>query len=167
MGSEHQTGICAQRIRQRGDGLGDRIGEHLNEQGVIEVLAQLDQFVAINSAIEVDLTGQIGAEVIDGKYIGATGGQVDFTRGALESKGGRSIVALPSTAKRGQLSRIVVNLQGPATSLRTDADVVVTEWGSAQLKGQTLQERVKRMIAIAHPEHRERLAREVYEQGLR
>jgi acetyl-CoA hydrolase len=130
-------------------------------------LAQLEQFVAINSAIEVDLTGQVGAEVIDGKYIGATGGQVDFTRGALASKGGRSIVALPSTAKRGQLSRIVVNLQGPATSLRTDADVVVTEWGSAQLKGQTLHERVKRMIAIAHPEHRERLAREVHEQGIR
>jgi len=130
-------------------------------------LAQLEQFVAINSAIEVDLTGQVGAEVIDGKYIGATGGQVDFTRGALASKGGRSIVALPSTAKRGQLSRIVVNLQGPATSLRTDADVVVTEWGSAQLKGQTLRERVKRMIAIAHPEHKERLAREVHEQGIR
>jgi acyl-CoA hydrolase len=130
-------------------------------------LAQLENFMAINSAIEVDLTGQVGAEVIDGKYIGATGGQVDFTRGALAAKGGRSIVALPSTAKGGQLSRIVVNLQGPATSLRADADVVVTEWGSAQLRGQTLQERVKRMIAIAHPEHRERLGREVHEQGVR
>jgi acetyl-CoA hydrolase len=58
-------------------------------------------------------------------------------------------------------------LQGSATSLRTDADIVVTEWGSAQLKGQTLQERVKRMIAIAHPEHRERLEREVHHQGIR
>jgi acyl-CoA hydrolase len=60
-----------------------------------------------------------------------------------------------------------MNLQGPATSLRTDADVVVTEWGSAQLKGQTLQERVKRMIAIAHPEHRERLEHAVHGQGVR
>ena len=129
-------------------------------------LAQLDGFVAINSAIEVDLTGQVGAEVIDGKYLGATGGQVDFTRGAQAATGGRSIVALPSTARGGQLSRLVVKLQGPATSLRSDADIFVTEWGSAQLKGQPLQERVKRMIAIAHPVHREQLEREVHAQGI-
>lgn len=130
-------------------------------------LAQLDHFVAINSAIEVDLTGQVGAEVINGKYLGATGGQVDFMRGAQMAKYGRSIIALPSATKDGQLSRIVLNLQGPVTGLRTDADIVVTEWGSAQLKGQTLQERVKRMIAIAHPAHRERLAKEVHERGVR
>ncbi len=130
-------------------------------------LTQLDHFVAINSAIEVDLTGQIGAEVIDGKYMGATGGQVDFTRGALAANHGRSIVALPATTKREGLSRIVMRLKGPVTSLRSDADVVVTEWGSAELKGQSLQERVKRMIRIAHPEHRESLEREVVEQGVR
>ena len=92
-------------------------------------------------------------------------GQVDFTRGAKLAKNGRSIVALPSTTKNWQQSRIVARIaSGNVTCLRTDADVIVTEWGAAQLKGQTLKERMRRMIAIAHPNHRESLARQAHEQ---
>ena len=131
----------------------------------VSVIAQLDNFVAVNSAIEVDLTGQVNAEIVNGQYVGATGGQVDFTRGAQLAKNGRSIVALPSTTKNWQQSRIVARIaSGNVTCLRTDADVIVTEWGAAQLKGQTLKERMRRMIAIAHPNHRESLARQAHEQ---
>ncbi len=130
----------------------------------VSVIAQLDNFVAVNSAVEVDLTGQVNAEIVNGQYVGATGGQVDFTRGAQLSKNGRSIVALPSATKNAQQSRIVAHIaSGNVTSLRTDADVIVTEWGAAQLKGQTLKERMRRMIAIAHPSHRESLERQAYE----
>jgi acyl-CoA hydrolase len=122
------------------------------------VLAQIDNFTAINSAIEVDLTGQVNAEVLGGRYFGAIGGQVDFVRAANLARGGRSIIALPSTAKQDALSRIVPNLSGGVvTTLRADADIIVTEWGSAELRGCTLRERVKRIIAIAHPAHRESL----------
>ncbi len=129
----------------------------------VSVIAQLDNFVAVNSAVEVDLTGQVNAEIVNGQYVGATGGQVDFTRGAQLSKNGRSIVALPSATKNAQQSRIVARIaSGNVTSLRTDADVIVTEWGAAQLKGQTLKERMRRMIAISHPNHRESLERQAY-----
>jgi acyl-CoA hydrolase len=125
-------------------------------------LARLEKFTAINSAIEVDLTGQVNAESINGRYVGATGGLVDFVRGALASTGGRSIIALPSTTKDGSVSRIVNQIkQGPVTCLRSDADIVVTEWGAVQLRGKSLEERVNAMIAIAHPDHREMLEQEV------
>ncbi|NYT61671.1 acetyl-CoA hydrolase/transferase family protein [Alcaligenaceae bacterium] len=124
----------------------------------IATLARLDRFTAINSAIEVDLTGQINAEVINGGYVGALGGQSDFVRGALAAKDGRSIIALPSTAQHGTVSRIVLALtEGITTTARSDADIFVTEWGAAQLRGQPLSERIRRMIAIAHPAHREQL----------
>ena len=122
------------------------------------VLSQHDNFIAINSAIEVDLSGQVNGEVLGGNYVGAVGGQVDFTRAAGLSAGGRSIIALPSTAKNHTLSRVVAGLAaGAVTTPRSDADVIVTEWGAAELRGCTLRERAKRMIAIAHPAHRERL----------
>lgn len=125
------------------------------------VLAGIDNFHAINSAIEVDLTGQINAEVLDGRYIGAVGGQTDFMRGAQAAKNGRSIIALPSSARNGSVSRIVSRLaEGVVTTPRSEADIFVTEWGAAQLKGQPLQERIRRMIAIAHPDHREQLERD-------
>ncbi|NYT37825.1 acetyl-CoA hydrolase/transferase family protein [Allopusillimonas soli] len=121
----------------------------------IGTLADLDRFVAINSAVEVDLTGQVNGEVANGRYVGAVGGQLDFIRGALRSRGGRSIIALPSTARRASVSRIVCQLtQDVVTSPRADADIIVTEWGAAQLRGQPLAERARRMIAIAHPDHR-------------
>jgi acyl-CoA hydrolase len=125
-------------------------------------LARLENFTAINSAIEVDLTGQVNAESINGRYVGATGGLVDFVRGALVAPKGRSIIALPSTTKDGSVSRIVSQIKnGPVTCLRSDADIVVTEWGAAELRGKSLTARIKAMIAIAHPDHREALEREV------
>jgi acyl-CoA hydrolase len=120
------------------------------------VLARLPKLVTINSAVEVDLTGQVNAEKAGPAYIGATGGQGDFQRAGHRSDGGHAIVALPATAK-GNVSRIVTKLSGPVTIARNDADVVVTEFGSAQLKGQPLKERVKRMIAISHPNVRDQL----------
>lgn len=124
------------------------------------VLAALPRLHAINSAIEVDLTGQVGSEVAGGAYVGTVGGAVDFARGAMASPGGRSIIALPSTAgKHG--SRIVSQLRsGVVTIGRADADTVVTEHGVAKLRGVGIAERVRRMIAIAAPEHRDALERE-------
>ena len=126
-------------------------------------LAQLDNFIAINSAIEVDLTGQINAEMAGDDYIGAVGGQLDFVRGAFLSRGGRSIIALPSTAKNESISRIVARIDsGVVTTPRSDADVIVTEYGAADLRGAALSERIRRMLAIAHPKFREQLAREAH-----
>ncbi len=123
------------------------------------VLAQLDRLVTINSALEVDLTGQVNAEQSGSSYMGGTGGQVDFVRAGARSLGGHSIIALPATAKGGALSRITVNLSGPVTTARTDVDVIVTEFGAAELKGQNLAERTRRLIAIAHPDFQEELSR--------
>jgi acyl-CoA hydrolase len=128
------------------------------------VLSRLGKIVAINSAIEVDLTGQINAEVAAGVYIGAVGGQVDFVRGVQMSAGGRSVIALPATARNDAISRIVVWLEGGVvTTARSDADIIVTEFGAAELRGQPLAERVRRMVAISHPNHRETLEREARE----
>ena len=122
------------------------------------VLAQLERFTALNSAVEVDLSGQINAEVAAGVYVGAVGGAVDFLRAAHYSRGGLPIVALPSTA--GRHSRIVAKLNGPVSTPRSDAGIIVTEYGVADLRGATLAERARRMLAIAHPDHREQLERE-------
>jgi acyl-CoA hydrolase len=129
----------------------------------VEVMGRLDNFIAINSAIEVDLTGQVNAEMAGNDYIGAVGGQVDFVRGAWQSRGGRSIIALPATAKQNTISRVVARINsGVVTTPRSDADLIVTEWGAAELRGQTLAERARRMIAIAHPDFREQLEREAH-----
>ena len=128
------------------------------------VLANFENFIAINSAIEVDLTGQVNAEVVGNDYVGAVGGQGDFVRAACQSDGGRSIIALPSTARNNTVSRIVARLSGGITTTpRSDADIVVTEWGAADLRGRTISERVRRMIEIAHPAFRESLEREAHE----
>ncbi|MCE7796857.1 acetyl-CoA hydrolase [Sphingobium sufflavum] len=123
------------------------------------VLGQLERLVTINSALEVDLTGQVNAEQSGAAYLGGTGGQVDFVRAGARSPGGRSIIALSATAKGGTISKIVVDLAGPVTTARSDVDVIVTEFGAAELKGQTLAERTRRLIAIAHPDFREELDR--------
>lgn len=122
------------------------------------VLASIDRLVALNSAVEVDLTGQINAEQVAGSYVGAVGGAVDFLRGAARSRGGLPIVALPSTA--GTLSRIVARLSGPVSTSRADVGLIVTEHGIADLRGQPLSERIRRMIAIADPRFRDELQRE-------
>lgn len=122
-------------------------------------LARLSVFRAVNSALEVDLSGQMNAEQVNGRYVGTVGGQPDFVRGALAAPGGRSIIALPSTANGGATSRIVAALSGPVTTPRCDADVIVTDWGIAELRGNTLRERAAAMIAIADPKFREQLER--------
>lgn len=125
------------------------------------VLAASHKLTAINAAIEVDLTGQINAEVAAGCYVGAVGGAVDFLRGAARSKGGLPIVALPATAK-GK-TRIVAQLSGPVSTPRSDAGLIVTEHGVADLRGQTLSRRVRRLIDIAAPEHRADLERQAHD----
>ena len=123
------------------------------------VMAKLSRLVTINSAVEVDLTGQVNAEQSGSAYMGGTGGQVDFVRAGMRSPGGHSLIALASTAKGGALSKFVATLAGPVTTARTEVDVVVTEFGAAQLRGQSLAERTRRLIAIAHPDFREELNR--------
>ncbi|MCW2867863.1 MAG: putative 4-hydroxybutyrate CoA-transferase [Marmoricola sp.] len=120
-----------------------------------EVLSRLRTLVSINSAIEVDLLGQVGAELRRGVHIGAVGGQVDFSR-AASLTGARSIIALRSTS--GEESTIVPTLRGGVvTTARVDVDAVVTEHGVAQLTGCTVAERARRLVAVAAPEHREAL----------
>jgi acyl-CoA hydrolase len=120
------------------------------------VLSRIHQLVAINSALEVGLDGSVNAETLNGVAVGAIGGQLDFVRGANASPGGRALIALPSTAAGGG-SRIVARVE-TVTTPRADVDAVVTEWGVAELRGCTLRERARRMIAIAAAEHREALS---------
>ena len=121
-----------------------------------DVLARLKRLVAINSALEVALDGSVNSETLNGVAVGAIGGQLDFVRGANASLGGRAIIALPATAPDGA-SRIVSHVE-TVTTPRADIDAIVTEWGVAELRGCTLKERVRRMIEIAAPDHREELS---------
>jgi acyl-CoA hydrolase len=125
-------------------------------------LTRLSRLVTINSAIEVDLTGQVNAEGSGNAYMGGTGGQVDYVRAGSRAPGGHSIIALSATAKGGAISKIVATLNGPVTTARAEADIIVTEFGAAELKGQTLAERTRRLTAIAHPDFREELDRAAY-----
>lgn len=127
------------------------------------VLGQLSRLVTINSALEVDLTGQVNAEQSGAAYLGGTGGQVDFVRAGARSLGGAALMVLAATAKGGSISKIVPALSGPVTTARTEVDVVVTEYGAAELKGQSLAERARRLVAIAHPDFRAELDRAAHE----
>ncbi len=122
-------------------------------------IAKNDNMVSINSCLQIDLLGQVVSDTVGLNQYSAVGGQVDFVRGATMSKGGRSIIAMPSTAKGGMLSRIVPLItEGSAvTTPRNDVNYVVTEYGIAQLKGKTLKERAKALICIAHPKFRPHL----------
>ncbi|MBP8107563.1 MAG: 4-hydroxybutyrate CoA-transferase, partial [Caldilineaceae bacterium] len=131
------------------------------------VIAQNDNMIAINSAIEVDLTGQVCADSMGHRFYSGVGGQVDFVRGAARSKGGKPIIALPSTTKGDTISRIVSALQpgaGVVTS-RHDVHYVVTEYGVAALYGKSIRQRVQALIAISHPNFRADLTRFAQEQG--
>jgi acyl-CoA hydrolase/GNAT superfamily N-acetyltransferase len=126
------------------------------------VIAQNDRMVSINSALEVDLTGQVCADSLGAYFYSGIGGQVDFVRGAARSKGGKPIIALPATAADGSVSRITAQLKpgaGVVTS-RGDVHYVVTDWGVAYLHGRTIQERALALISIAHPKFRPGLIRE-------
>lgn len=123
------------------------------------IIAQNEKMVAINAAIEVDLTGQVCADSIGHSFYSGVGGQVDFIRGTARSKGGKPIITLPSTARGDTISRIVVALKpgaGVVTS-RNDVHYIVTEYGVAYLHGKTIRQRVQALIGIAHPKFRDEL----------
>lgn len=138
--------------------------EYVNDPFII---AKNNKMVAINSAIEVDLTGQVCSDSMGTKFYSGIGGQVDFIRGAARSEGGKPIIALPSSTKNATISRIVPTLKpgaGVVTS-RGDVHYVITEYGVAELFGKSIQERAKALINIAHPNFRDELtkyAKEVF-----
>jgi acyl-CoA hydrolase len=124
------------------------------------VLGHFRRFVAINGALEIDLTGQVNAETSAGRHVGIVGGQMDFVRAANRAPEGRSIIAFPSTSRERKQSRIVARLvDGVVTTPRAEADCIVTEHGIAELKGRTLAERARALIAIADPAFRPELER--------
>jgi 4-hydroxybutyrate CoA-transferase len=120
------------------------------------VIAQNDNMVSVNSTLQVDLTGQAASESIGFRQFSGTGGQADYVRGAAWSKGGRSIIALHSTAAEGKISRISTHLtEGTAVvTNRADVHYVVTEHGSADLRGKSIRDRASALIGIAHPDFR-------------
>ena len=155
---QHVTGMALGSIElmtwlsQRRD-VSFRCADHTHE---VQAIRQLENFVSINSAVEVDLFGQVNAEVANGRQISGTGGSVDFMRAAKASKGGRSIVAMNATARGGTVSRIVPKVE-MVTALRTDVDIVVTEFGVAHLKHLPSRARFEALIEIAAPEFRQGL----------
>jgi len=132
------------------------------------VIAQNDNVVAVNSALQIDLTGQVDADSVGTHIYSGIGGQVDFIRGASRSKGGRPIIAIPSTAMGGKVSRIVPTLSPGAGVVTSRGDVhhVVTEYGHVDLFGLGVHARARALISIAHPDFREELSRQAYELRL-
>ena len=121
------------------------------------VIAQNDNVTSINATLQIDLTGACNSEHMLGHQYSASGGQLDFVRGAFASKGGKSIIAARSTAAKGKVSRIVARLDGPVTTPRIDTQYIVTEFGAANLKGLSSTERAHALIRLAHPEFRDEL----------
>lgn len=145
--------------------------DYVNDNPIIElhpteyvndpfIIAQNKKMVSINSALEVDLTGQVCADSIGTKFYSGVGGQVDFVRGACRSKGGMSIIAIPSTAKDDTVSRIspLLKVGAGVTTTRNDVRYIATEYGVASLFGKTIAQRAQELINIAHPNFREELA---------
>ncbi len=128
--------------------------DYVNDQNVI---GQNDSVISINAFLEVGLDGEVNSEAIMGKQFSAPGGQLDFVRGAQLSKGGKSILAGYSTARKEAISRIVPKIEGPTTDPRTDTQYVATEYGVACLTGKSTAQRAEALIAIAHPKFREQL----------
>jgi 4-hydroxybutyrate CoA-transferase len=124
------------------------------------VMSRIPKFIAINSAFEVDLTGQVNSETVNGLQVGGVGGAFDFSIGASLSPGGKAIIAMTSTAQKGKVSRIVVQLSqdSKVTIPRHYVDSVVTEYGIAHLSGKNLKQRVDALISIAHPDFRQELS---------
>ena len=130
--------------------------DYVNDPAII---ARHPGFISINAALEVDFYGQVSAESMGTMHISGTGGQLDYVRGATHSRGGKSFIAFPSTAKEGTISRIMPTLkEGSIVSTgKNDVDNIVTEYGIARLRGKSLSERTKALIAIAHPDFRDEL----------
>jgi acyl-CoA hydrolase len=139
-------------------------GRYVNDPYVI---SKNEKMVSINTAISIDLTGQVCSEAIGTKHYSGTGGQLDTHRGATMSKDGKGIIALRSSAKKGTISTIVPKLPegSPVTVPRQDVDYVVTEFGSAHLRGLNIFQRVRALISIAHPDFREQLKKQAQEIG--
>ena len=137
--------------------------EYVNNPAVI---ARNDNMVSVNSCLQVDLQGQVVSDTIGLTQFSGVGGQVDFVRGATMSKGGRSVIAMPSTAKGGTVSRIVpvITEYSAVTTTRNDVNYIVTEYGIAQLKGKTMKDRARELIKIAHPNFREALCNDFLER---
>ena len=141
------------------DGRRDLIWKPISYTHDSAVIGQIDNFISINSGLQVDLFGQLNAETVKGRQISGTGGSVDFMRGAQRSLGGKSILAMAATAAGGKLSRIVSGF-GPGaitTGLRTDIDYVVTEFGAAHLRDMPVHLRPGALIEIAAPQFRDQL----------
>ncbi|MBO9525564.1 MAG: acetyl-CoA hydrolase/transferase family protein [Sphingobium yanoikuyae] len=130
------------------------------------LIARNDNMVSVNATLQVDFHGACNSEFVNGRQFSGTGGQVDFVRGAYASRGGRSIIACHSTAAKGTISRITPRLDGPVTTPRMDTHLIVTEYGLADLKGKSVGQRAKALIAIAHPDFREQLERAAFDAGL-
>lgn len=157
----------------------EKMYNHLNDNPAFEfyparyvndphIIAQYPRFVSVNSAIEVDFLGQVCAEGKGTTHISGSGGQLDFVRGAIHSKGGRSFIAFASTAKGGAESRIqsVLTPGAPVTTGKNEVDYIVTEYGLAKLRGRSLSQRTKALISIAHPAFRDQLLYEARKRNI-
>lgn len=139
--------------------------DYVNDPNVI---CKNDNMISINAAVEVDLWGQVCAESVGTKHLSGTGGQVDYVRGATQSRGGKSFIAFESTAKGGSISKIKSSLTEGAvvTTSKNDVNYVVTEYGIAHLRGQSLESRARQLIAIAHPDFRDELTYAARKRGI-
>jgi acyl-CoA hydrolase len=123
------------------------------------VIARHPKFMSVNGALAVDFYGQVCAESLGTRHVSGTGGQSDYVRGAISSPGGKSFIAFPSTAAGGTVSRIAATLPlgSVVSTSKNDVDCIVTEYGIARLRGKTLWQRTKELIAVAHPDFRDQL----------
>ena len=139
--------------------------DYVNDPNVI---CQNDNVISINAALEVDLWGQVCAESVGTRHMSGSGGQIDYVRGACQSKGGKSFIAFTSTAKGGTISKIKPILTPGAicTTSKNDVDYIVTEYGIAHLRGRSLGDRTRQLIAIAHPDFRDELTFEAKKRGI-
>lgn len=137
--------------------------EYVNDP---DVICQNDNMISINAAVEVDLFGQVCAESVGTKHMSGSGGQIDYVRGACQSRGGKSFIAFTSTAKGGTISKIkpILTPGAVVTTSKNDVDYIVTEYGVAHLRGRNLAERARALIAVAHPSVREELERAAAER---
>lgn len=160
-------------------GLGQKVYDYIRENSAVEllpvnyvndpaVIARHPDFISVNAALEVDFWGQVCAESMGTRHISGTGGQADFVRGAISSPGGKSFIVFPSTAKSGEVSRIVPSLSPGAvvSTSKNDVDCVATEYGIAYLRGKSFSQRTRALIGIAHPKFRDMLAFEAKKRNI-